>query len=193
MGLDAQGSSCAAAGGRGKVRSVRDHVVESAHLISELEDLRTPNAELEARLATHAVTEREVSEHLQQRTAELAIVNSVQHALAEQLDMQAIVDVVGDQIRDIFATQATYIALLDRETNLIRMPYFRQDDHRIVIEPMLLGTSLTSIVLQSRQPLLLGTLQELEERGAVQRGEPSHSYLGVPLISINSSISVISL
>ncbi len=96
MGLDAQGSSCAAAGGRGKVRSVRDHVVESAHLISELEDLRTPNAELEARLATHAVTEREVSEHLQQRTAELAIVNSVQHALAEQLDMQAIVDVVGE-------------------------------------------------------------------------------------------------
>ncbi len=96
MGLDAQGSSCAAAGGRGKVRSMRDHVVESAHLIAELEEIRARNAELEARLAAQAVTEREVSEQLQQRTAELAIVNSVQQALAEQLDMQAIVDVVGD-------------------------------------------------------------------------------------------------
>ncbi len=75
---------------------MRDHVVESAHLISELEELRARNAELEARLAAQAVTEREVSEQLLQRTAKLAIVNSVQQALAEQLDMQAIADVVGD-------------------------------------------------------------------------------------------------
>src|SRR5204863_6117851 len=38
----------------------------------------------------------------QQRAAELAIINSVQQGLASQLDYQAIVDLVGDKIRDIF-------------------------------------------------------------------------------------------
>ncbi len=38
----------------------------------------------------------------EQRAAELAIINSVQQALAAELDMQAIYDVVGDKIREIF-------------------------------------------------------------------------------------------
>ena len=37
-----------------------------------------------------------------QRAAELAVVNSVQQALASQTDMQGIYDAVGDKIREIF-------------------------------------------------------------------------------------------
>src|SRR2546423_3059516 len=40
----------------------------------------------------------------QQRAAELAIINSVQHGLASELDFQAIVDLVGDKLREVFAT-----------------------------------------------------------------------------------------
>src|SRR6185312_6665994 len=36
----------------------------------------------------------------QQRAAELAIINSVQQGLASELDFQAIVDLVGDKLRD---------------------------------------------------------------------------------------------
>ncbi len=140
-----------------------------------------------------AATDREVSEQLEQRTAELAIVNSVQNALVEQLDLQGVVEVVGEKIREIFAAQATYIALPDRQTNMIHLPYWREDNHRIVSGPLALGTGLTSIVIQSQQPLLLGTIEELEELGAVTVGEPSRSYLGVPLMSGNSAIGVLSL
>jgi hypothetical protein len=38
----------------------------------------------------------------QQRAAELAIINSVQEALAAELNMQGIYDAVGDKIREIF-------------------------------------------------------------------------------------------
>src|SRR5438045_4883140 len=37
-----------------------------------------------------------------QRNAELALINSVQEALAGELEMQAIYDVVGDKIQEIF-------------------------------------------------------------------------------------------
>ena len=37
-----------------------------------------------------------------QRAAELAVINEIGEALAEQLDFQAIIELVGDRIRSIF-------------------------------------------------------------------------------------------
>ena len=46
----------------------------------------------------------------EQRAAELAIINSVQEGLASKLDMQAIYDLVGDKIREIFERHDVAIA-----------------------------------------------------------------------------------
>ena len=46
-----------------------------------------------------------------QRNAELAMINSVQEALAGELDMQAIYDVVGDKIQEIFDAQIVDIGI----------------------------------------------------------------------------------
>src|SRR5687768_17303860 len=46
----------------------------------------------------------------EQRTAELAVINSVQEGLARELDMQAIYDLVGDRIQNVFDAQAVIIA-----------------------------------------------------------------------------------
>ena len=40
-----------------------------------------------------------------ERAAELAIINSVQEGLAENLDMQAMYDLVGDKIQETFHAQ----------------------------------------------------------------------------------------
>ena len=56
----------------------------------------------------------------EQRAAELAIINSVQEGLAAQLDFQAIIDLVGDKIREIFSTADMSIALLDRRSQRSR-------------------------------------------------------------------------
>src|SRR5205807_812066 len=44
-----------------------------------------------------------------QRNAELALINSVQAALAGELEMQAIYDIVGDKIQEIFDAQVVEI------------------------------------------------------------------------------------
>ena len=44
----------------------------------------------------------------EQRAAELAIINSVQQALAAKLDMQGIYDTGGEKLREIFSAQADH-------------------------------------------------------------------------------------
>src|SRR5258708_20872158 len=59
----------------------------------------------------------------EQRTAELAVINSVQEGLAKELDMQAIYDLVGNKIRDVFNSQVVIIANLDQETKKEHFKY----------------------------------------------------------------------
>ena len=40
----------------------------------------------------------------EQRAAELAVINSIQEGMAAELDFQAIVDLVGDKLREVFQT-----------------------------------------------------------------------------------------
>ncbi len=51
------------------------------------------------------------------------IVNSVQEGLAENLDMQAMYDLVGDKIQEIFDAQVVDIGIADLEAGLIHYPY----------------------------------------------------------------------
>ena len=60
-----------------------------------------------ANLRTQEGLERTVAERtaeLAQRAGELAIINGIQQAMAAELDFQAIVDLVGDKLREVFAT-----------------------------------------------------------------------------------------
>jgi GAF domain-containing protein len=46
-----------------------------------------------------------------QRNAELALINSVQQAIAGELDPQAIYDLVGDKIQEVFDAQVVSISI----------------------------------------------------------------------------------
>src|SRR5207244_635409 len=59
----------------------------------------------------------------EQRNAELAIINSVQAALAAELNIQGIYDAVGDKIRNIFNKADVGIRIYDPKTNLMHYPY----------------------------------------------------------------------
>ena len=52
-------------------------------------------------------------EETRQRAAELAIVNNVGQALAEQLELDAMIQRLGDQLREVFAADLVYVALHD--------------------------------------------------------------------------------
>jgi GAF domain-containing protein len=116
---------------------LEDHRRENAYGESEVRLLSTVAASMGVALENARLfdeTQRLFKES-EQRAAELAIINSVQEGLAAQLDFQAIVDLVGDKIREIFGTRDMSIALYDRSTDLISMPYYLEHGERFPVEP----------------------------------------------------------
>jgi GAF domain-containing protein/CheY-like chemotaxis protein len=125
----------------------------------------------------------------EQRTAELGIINSVQEGLASKLDIQAVYDLVGDKIRDVFDTQGISISYYDRQKNFITHPYYLFEGKRIVELGFELGKGLTSHIIHTAQPLLINerAAERFKELGAVfassETEDTTKSWLGVPLIS----------
>ncbi len=54
----------------------------------------------------------------EQRSAELQVINSIQQGVAAELHFQAIVDVVGDKLREVFSTPDLGIGWYDASSNL---------------------------------------------------------------------------
>ncbi len=94
----------------------------------------------------------------EQRNAELAIINRVQEGLAAELDMQAIYDLVGDQIRDIFAAQSVIIVGHDKANERAEFHYVYSDSERVYPAPIAITeTPMGQIMLRDKKPVKLDT------------------------------------
>ncbi len=74
-----------------------------------------------------------------ERAAELSVINEIGSALARQLEFEAIIDLVGEQVRSIFDPHAMFIALYDATTNLVDFPYATDDGERLDRTPVEMG------------------------------------------------------
>ena len=66
-----------------------------------------------------ALSRAQAIEETRQRNAELALINSVQDAIAGEFELQAIYDAVGDRIRDVFDAQVVDIGIYDGTSGLV--------------------------------------------------------------------------
>ncbi|MGB9893658.1 MAG: sensor histidine kinase [Candidatus Saccharicenans sp.] len=86
-------------------------------------------------------------------------------------------------IRNLMPAENFYIALYDKESNLLSFPYF-VDEYDTPPPPQPLGRGLTEFVLNTGEPLLASpeVFTRLEAEGQVESiGAPSVDWLGVPL------------
>ena len=73
----------------------------------------------------------EVLIQLDQRNAELAMINSVQQGLVDEMDMQEIYNLVGDKIKDIFDAQVAAIATFNHENGTEHFQYLFEEGERL--------------------------------------------------------------
>ncbi len=122
-----------------------------------------------------------------ERAAELAIINSVQEGLAQNLEMQAMYDLVGDKIREIFDAQVVDIGIIDREAGLVRYPYTIERGVRFPDEPTPIESSpVTTEVMRTRQPLHVIDVPAWQESLGISpsvQGEAPKAILIAPLVS----------
>jgi transcriptional regulator with GAF, ATPase, and Fis domain len=95
---------------------------------------------------------------IQQRAAEMSTVTQVSNALASQLDLEALIEMVGDLMKDLFKANIVFLAFLDKESNTINFPYQYGDD----IAPIQLGEGLTSRIIQTGESILIN--QDVNEK-----------------------------
>ncbi|MDQ5814739.1 MAG: response regulator, partial [Actinomycetota bacterium] len=142
-----------------------------------------------------ALSRARAIEETRQRNAELAIINSIQQGLAAQLDMQAMYDLVGDKVRDIFDAQVVDIAVYDADNQLLRFPYSIEKGVRYPDEPVEVF-GFRRHVMETKQPLMINTnvAAEAERYGnPVLAGEMPRSVLYVPLLVGDEARGAISL
>jgi PAS domain S-box-containing protein len=146
-----------------------------------------------AQLASIALDNARLYTETEQRVAELALVNSVGQAAASQLELQVLVELVGEKLREIFSAQIVYIALLDRSRERIDFPYYYEDGPQKDQGSIAFGEGLTSKVLKDRRPLLLNDEDEITALNVKAIGTPVRSYLGVPVHFGGEATGVISV
>ena len=124
--------------------------------------------------------------------AELATVNSVGQALASQLDLDALIELVGERVRETFDADLAYVALHDEAAGQIEFAYYYETgERRAGACP---GVRAGAYVADPRVARAAAAQPEgAAATGHVMVGTPSLSYLGVPILVGEKSIGVISV
>jgi signal transduction histidine kinase/DNA-binding response OmpR family regulator len=115
----------------------------------------------------------------------------VSRELAGKLDLSALIDLVGNQIKALFKPDIAYVALLDRETDMINFPYRHGD----VSGSRRRGEGLTSKIIDTGEALLLNSDVDghVAAMGTKRVGKAARSYLGVPITVEGRAEGVISV
>ncbi|HET9589493.1 MAG TPA: GAF domain-containing protein, partial [Anaerolineales bacterium] len=127
----------------------------------------------------------------EQRAQELSAISTVSQALVAETELDSMIQLIGSQMREIFEADIVYVALLDRQTNLIQFPYAFGEE----FTTLKFGEGLTSRIIETGEPLILN--KDLRERraelGTALVGKESLSYLGVPVKAGRETIGVLSV
>ena len=128
---------------------------------------------------------------VKQQADELKTVNQISQALVSQADLHDLINLVGNQLKDLFKANIVYIALLDKKTKIINFPYQYGDQ----MPPLKLGEGLTSKIILTGEPLLINkdVHEEASSLGINRVGLPAASYLGVPIPVSDEIIGVLSI
>ncbi|HZY45441.1 MAG TPA: GAF domain-containing protein, partial [Anaerolineae bacterium] len=132
----------------------------------------------------------------EERNAELAVINSIQEGLVSELNFQAIIDLVGNKVQEIFNVSEVEIALYDAATQMISFPFWSTPEGQAHAEPLPLGTGMMSHVIQTREPFILTdeNREVVMQKAVIPAGlQHRKSFIGAPIISGGEALGAISL
>lgn len=143
--------------------------------------------------------DNEIEVKLAQREAQLAIINSVQAALAAKLDLPGIYEAVGDIMREIFDAQSLSIVTYDQVEDIVDTPYVIENGRKFSEPPEPL-TEISKAFIADQRSVLLNNeadlLEWLSERHLPAPRIPapnSKSSLTVPIMTGNTVLGAVSL
>ncbi|HEY5364870.1 MAG TPA: GAF domain-containing protein [Casimicrobiaceae bacterium] len=121
----------------------------------------------------------------EQRAAELAVINSIQEGMAAELDFNAVVNLVGDKLREVFGTGDIGIRWYDKKLDRILYLYEYEHGERLQLSPTQPHSSRAwQRLLETRSAIVLKSLDDALEMGisVVPGTDASKSAVTVPIL-----------
>lgn len=134
------------------------------------------------------------TEEKEKRLSEREALVSINRAVAQSsTELGKFFAELHSQIRQNIGDYAFVVALYDKATQAISIPYMYEEGRVDKIEAFPLGEGLSSILIRTGQPLLLveNVEQRATELGAKVVGKPARSWMGVPMIVQNEPIGAL--
>ena len=150
---------------------------------------------LEAQVAERTLQARSAQAEAEQRAGELALINGIQQAMADSLDFQAIVDLVGDKLREVLHTDTLGIRWYDDEARRVSFLYEVERGQRIHPAPreVVLGGPVEQLS-RTRHGVLYPTRDAMRAAGLLRVGaEQCLSAMRVPIVRGERLVAFISL
>ncbi|NIV33341.1 MAG: GAF domain-containing protein, partial [Anaerolineae bacterium] len=135
----------------------------------------------------------------QRRAEQMATVNRIGLSITSDLDMKGVLGALYEQINRMLEIDSFYVALYDADTGMIEFPLLIGLDGPVESPPRPIDEvpGITGYVIESRESLHLSDLRALPEDApfeiVVVDDDPTHSYIGVPLMSRDQVIGVLSV
>ncbi len=133
---------------------------------------------------------------LEQRTSELAVINSIQQGMAAELGFQAIIDLVGDKLREVLRFGDVQIVLWDAPTGTAHVLYAFERGVRIQVPPRRPNVDGPMFkALQAKRPVIANNRAEMIAWGlrTVEGTQPSLATAITPIFSGDRYIGAIVL
>jgi GAF domain-containing protein len=121
----------------------------------------------------------------EQRKAELAVINTVQEGLVREMDMQAIYELMGKRLCELFNTQTVMIRTFDQEAATETWRYAIERGERLYSNPRPLIWANKELIKTKKYILINENYLEVSRShggSGVTKGLPPKSALFVPLI-----------
>ena len=124
---------------------------------------------------------------------EMESLASINELISETSDLQSFFQALLAKIHQIIGKFSLIVALYDEVSNTISIPFSYEDGQTTSIESFPLGEGLTSILLNTKQPLML--VEDVERKaldlGAKVSGKLPQSWMGAPMFVQNKPIGAL--
>lgn len=129
------------------------------------------------------------------RVVELEVVNRISQAVSQLSNPDTLYRVIHHQVSQVLGDTDFVVALYDSERETVSVPYLSEQGEVKSVAAVPLKHSLTSLVIETRQPVLIDreVSRRADELGIALEGKAPQSWLGVPMLVGEDMVGVIAV
>lgn len=172
-------------------------MVEKKEETTTIASLQQEIERLRQQLAQQESENTRLFNEWQDRVSELAALNRIAQATGSTMRLEGLFEALYEAIKDLIGATTFFVALYDKDTQMISFPFYVDDRVRYrALEPLPLGEDLASVVIAGKKPLLIRDFEKERlpgKRSTIGRGRPARSWLGVPFILLDEAMGLMAV